>query len=64
MPGTKIQLVSENTALNGYYLIKTSKFEGDSHDSRWQVTCQCSLLQKTNSNPAASNGFSIGTVIA
>lgn len=53
IPGTAIQLTSvENTSINGYYKIKRSHFEGDSHDSKWQVSCECILLQKLTT-PAA-----------
>jgi hypothetical protein len=47
IPGTPIQLISENTSLNGFYNIRKSHFEGDSHDTKWQVTCECIPIPAT-----------------
>jgi hypothetical protein len=41
MPSTYVKLISENTDLNGFYSIRRSHFEGDSHESKWQVSCEC-----------------------
>jgi hypothetical protein len=40
VPGVLVKLISENTSLNGFYKIRRSHFEGDSHDNKWQVTCE------------------------
>jgi hypothetical protein len=58
LPGTPISLVSENKSLNGFYKIRKSHFEGDSHDQKWQVTCECIPIQETviiSGNTQASN---------
>ena len=39
-PGSLVQLISENATLNGFYTLRRSHYEGDSHDSKWQVTCE------------------------
>lgn len=41
VPGSLIKLESENTLLNGFYRIRRSHFEGDTHDNKWQVETEC-----------------------
>lgn len=41
VPGAVIQIQSENTSLNGFYKIVEAHYEGDSHDTKWQVVCKC-----------------------
>lgn len=41
VPNALVQLKSENTALNKFYKIMSAHYEGDTHDSKWQVKCQC-----------------------
>jgi hypothetical protein len=41
IPGALVQLQSENTVLNGFYRIRRSHFEGDTHENKWQVDCEC-----------------------
>lgn len=55
-PGSLIQLVSENTALNGFYTVNRAHYEGDSHGDDWKVSCEC--RQQTNVTqtiPSATN---------
>lgn len=56
-PGSAIQMVSENTALNGYYRIRRSHYEGDTHGEKWQVTCECVDLPGVATILPAVNGF-------
>lgn len=39
LPGVHVFLKSRY--FNGIYTIQKSHFEGDSHDSKWQVNCEC-----------------------
>lgn len=59
-PGVPVSLQSTNTEVGnidpttglftGLYKVRTSHFEGDSHEGKWQVTCECEPL--TNFRPA------------
>jgi hypothetical protein len=40
-PGSLVQLISENANLNAFYKVLRVKYEGDSHDSKWQISCEC-----------------------
>lgn len=52
-PAALIKLDSENTALNGFYKIRRSHFEGDSHENSWNVECEC--IQMPNVVQSLSN---------
>jgi len=41
VPGALVQLVCENTTVNGFYKILRAHFTGDSHENKWQVECEC-----------------------
>lgn len=38
LPGAPVQIFSET--INGFFKIRRSHFEGDSHGDKWQVTCE------------------------
>lgn len=40
IPDALIQMESENTALNGFYKLNRCHYEGDTHDTKWQVACE------------------------
>lgn len=40
-PGALVQMISENTALNGFYKVMNAHYEGDTHDNNWHVKTQC-----------------------
>lgn len=44
-PGTLVQLLSET--ITGYFRIRRSHFEGDSHGDKWQVTCEAVRINAT-----------------
>lgn len=49
VPGCLVQLqTNQKTTVNGkvkslsgFYIVQTAHYEGDSHDNKWQVTCEC-----------------------
>ena len=57
VPNAIIQLISDNTALNGFYKINKSHYEGDTHDTKWQVSCECSVAEGVSQTLPASAGF-------
>ena len=57
VPGALIQMVSENAALNGFNKIKRSHFEGDSHDQKWQISCEATSMPNITQNLALAQGF-------
>lgn len=63
VPGALVQLVSENKNLNGYFKIRKSKFEGDSHDNKWQVSCEACIMSNVTQTLPASKGFDINTAV-
>lgn len=62
-PGALVQLISENTALNGYYKVRRSHFEGDSHDNKWQVSCEGVPINASQNLPAAQ-GFNYASAVS
>lgn len=42
VPGALVNVKSKNTDVNGYYRIRKSHFEGDTHENnKWNVNCEC-----------------------
>lgn len=62
IPGALVQLISENTALNGFYKIRRSHFEGDSHANKWQVECEVVPISGAATLPSAQ-GFNYNTAV-
>lgn len=68
-PGRLVQLQSvTNDQINGFYKVKSGKYEGDTHDSHWQVVAECVL--QTNVRPRqqagagdAATGFNYATAV-
>lgn len=63
IPGALVKLESDNTSVNGFYKINKSHFEGDTHDNKWQVTCQCIQISGVSQTLKASNGFNYDTAV-
>lgn len=57
VPGQPVQIIS-NT-INGYYKIRRSHFEGDSHGEKWGTTCEGVRISATQALP-----FNSGTKFA
>lgn len=57
VPGALVQLISENAALNGFYKIRKSKLEGDSHENKWQVSCEAVPMPNVVQVFPAAEGF-------
>lgn len=49
LPGTLVQVKSET--VQGYFKIKTAKFQGDSHGDKWQVLCEGTRISASQSFP-------------
>lgn len=63
VPGCPIKLTSrENTSLNGFYKIRRSHYEGDSHDSKWQVACEAIPIPAVQLTPE-SIGFNYAAAV-
>ncbi len=62
MPGQAVQLISEN--ISGYFKIRKSTFEGDSHGQKWGPKCEAVAINATQTLPInQGNRFiTIGTV--
>lgn len=63
-PGAVVQMDSENTALNGFYKIVESHFEGDTHETKWQVVCKCITQPNVAITLKAANGFDYSGAVA
>lgn len=50
IPGALVKLESDNTSLNGFYRVRRSHFEGDTWDNKWQVECECILMNNVVQN--------------
>ena len=42
-PNALVKVISENDdpQINGFFVIKTAHYEGDTHSNSWHVSCQC-----------------------
>lgn len=45
VPGVLIELRSANQKLNGFYKVRTCKYQGDSHDAPWSIACEAEALK-------------------
>ncbi len=63
VPGALVQLISENTALNGYYKVRKAKYEGDSHDQKWQVSCECTIMPNVVQTAKIGEGFDYNSAV-
>jgi hypothetical protein len=63
-PGALVQLISENTLLNGYYKIRKAKYTGDSHENTWQVACEATPMPAGSvQNLPSATGFNYATAV-
>lgn len=63
IPGCLVQLQSENTTLNGFYTVRRCHYEGDTHDTKWQVACEAVLQPGVSQNLPAAQGFDFNTAV-
>lgn len=63
VPNTLIQMISENTALNGFYKIVKAHYEGDTHEQKWQATCQCIPMPNVGIVLPSAQGFDYQTAV-
>lgn len=61
VPGALIQMQCENIQLNGFYKLRRSHFEGDSHEDKWQINCEAIPVTPGSVAPAAA-GFNYPAV--
>lgn len=64
IPGALIQLIStSNPSLNGYYKLRRSHIEGDTHDQKWQTACEAVQMPTTTQILPAATGFNYQTAV-
>jgi hypothetical protein len=63
VPNSVVQMDSDNTALNGFYKIRRAHYEGDSHDQKWQVACECLSFPNLSNKLPASTGSNFNTAV-
>lgn len=63
VPGAMVQLISENTSLNGFYQIRTSKFDGDTYDQKWQVNCEAVPANNISIPLPGAEGSNVNTAV-
>jgi hypothetical protein len=44
-PGALVEMRSRNGRLDGYYKLRSCKYNGDTHDAPWLVDCEAELLK-------------------
>lgn len=65
VPDALIQMESENTALNGFYKLNRCHYEGDTHDTKWQVACEGIKSQNLIQALPTATGFNAqGAVVS
>ena len=62
-PNSAIQMISENAQINGIYTVKKAKFEGDSHDSKWQLSCECIPAPFYTQQYPSAEGANLSTAV-
>lgn len=63
VPDSLVKLVSQNTALNGVYRVNRAHYRGDTHDSMWQVECECLPFPNSAVDLPASQGSNFNTAV-
>lgn len=63
-PGALVKLESDNIALNGFYKIRKSHFEGDTHENKWNVDCECVTAPNIAQTLSSMNLLGTGAVLA
>lgn len=63
VPGCVVQLICENNAINGFYKVMRAHYIGDSHESKWQISCQCTLITQTVQTLLPAQGFDYGKAV-
>lgn len=63
-PGSLIQLIStNNTSVNGFYNVMRAHYEGDTHDNKWQVSCQAAPAKNITIQQPTSAGGNLGNAV-
>lgn len=57
VPGGLLQLRSGAKELDGVYKVRSAKFEGDTHDSKWQATIQAVRMPSAPQTLKSAQGF-------
>jgi hypothetical protein len=63
VPGGLVNLVSENTVLNGVYKLNRTHIEGDSHDSKWQIACEAVKFPNAQATTPVATGTNFSTAV-
>jgi hypothetical protein len=62
VPGQLIEVVSQDTSVQGTYKINKLKIDGDTHDTKWQTTSTCVPMSATV-NIATAKGLDFGAAV-
>lgn len=57
VPGVPVQLISDTSSLNGFYKIRRSHFEGDSHEKKWEVSLEMDPITAAIQNLKPAQGL-------
>jgi hypothetical protein len=63
VPGCLIQLICENTTINGYYRVNRAHYVGDTHDNKWQVMCECVPMPGNVQTIPIAKGSNLSTAV-
>jgi hypothetical protein len=57
VPKQLVAVQSRNRFSSGFYAIRKAKLEGDTHDAKWQVNCECARLPAATQALSPAQGF-------
>jgi len=63
IPNALIKMVSENVALNGFYKINLAKYEGDTHENKWNINCEAFKVGNISQAYPASSGYDFSKAV-
>jgi hypothetical protein len=64
VPGKLVQILSEDPSINNtFYTINRAHYQGDSHDNKWEVECECFEAENVAIPAAAAQGFNFQTAV-
>ncbi|RYF52442.1 MAG: hypothetical protein EOO38_00085 [Cytophagaceae bacterium] len=63
VPGQLVQVRTVNQLATGFFKIRAVKIEGDTHDQRWNVSCNCARLEGVQEAPNVAQGLDFNAAI-
>lgn len=63
VPGTYVHLITKNANTTGMYTVRSCVMAGDSHDTKWSVTCEAVIANEIGKTLQVAKGFKYNTAV-